>query len=120
MPSRVMLVPWAVKTVARQLLKPVAESSAARPQAQIAHQDNKWWRMSQYDSALVSNAEGTGVSWYKRDPQQMRSMLAEGVRLHAQLLRDWPQLSRQYKDALREITSFEAWKKTFDAHSGQD
>lgn len=120
MPSRTTLVPWAVKTVARQLMKPVSEMSVRRPQAHVAHQDNKWWRMSQYDSAVVSNAEGTGVSWYKRDPRQMRAMLAEGVRLHARLLREWPRLSREYKDALPEITSIETWKRTFEARAGQE
>ncbi len=119
MPSRAALVPWAVKTVTRQLLKSASYLSESRPQAHIAHQDNKWWRMSQYDSAVVSNAEGTGVSWYKRDPKQMRAMLAEGMRLHAILLREWPRLRREYREALPEITSMDAWKKTFEAHSGQ-
>ncbi len=116
-PSKLSIIPLAAKMVVRQLVQPVAESSRARPQANIAHQDNKWWRMSQYDSAVVSNAEGTGASWYQRDPKQLREMLAESARLHAQLLRDWPKLSTQYKDALAEITSFASWKKTFDAHS---
>ena len=120
MPSRLSLVPWAMKTVARQLMKPVSDQSENRPQAHIAHQDNKWWRMSQYDSAVVSNAEGTGVSWYKRDPKQMRSMLAEGMRLHAILLREWPRLRQEYRDALPAITSMHAWKKTFEAHTEND
>lgn len=118
-PSTLGLIPWAAKTVVRQLTQPVAGSSRERPQALVAHQDNKWWRMSQYDSAVVSNAEGTGASWYKRDPKQLRAMLAEGLKLHAQLLAEWPQLRERYRKALPEITSFEAWKKTFDAHSGQ-
>ncbi len=118
-PSYTTLVPWAVKTIARQLSKPVAPSSKERPQAFIAHQDNKWWRMSQYDSAIVSNAEGTGASWYRRDPRQLRSLLSEAARLNAEILRRWPQLSEQYRDALADITSFESWKKTFDQHSGE-
>ena len=35
----------------------------------IAHQDNRWWRMAQYDSALVSNAEGTGRLLVQAGPQ---------------------------------------------------
>ncbi|WP_125609621.1 glycosyltransferase [Specibacter cremeus] len=118
-PSYATLIPWAAKTVVNQLTKPVAASSRQRPQANIAHQDNKWWRLSQYDSAVVSNAEGTGASWYQRDPRQLRLMLAESARLHAALLRDWHKLSAQYKDALGRITSFEAWEQTFAAHSEQ-
>ena len=73
--------------------------------------------MSQYDSAVVSNAEGTGASWYKRDPKQLREMMAESAKLHAALLKNWSKLSAQYKAALTEITSIEAWEKTFAKHS---
>ncbi|MBM7780121.1 glycosyltransferase [Arthrobacter tumbae] len=116
-PSYLKLVPWAAKTIARQLSKPVLQSSKERPQAFVAHQDNKWWRMSQYDSAVVSNAEGTGASWYQRDPQKLRALLAESARLNAEILRHWPRLREQYRAALPELTSFESWKKTFEASS---
>lgn len=116
-PSYVGLLPWAAKTVVRQLSAPVSETAKERPQANVPHQDNRWWRMSQYDSAVVSNAEGTGASWYKRDPKQLRRMMAESAKLHAALLKDWQRLSTQYKNALAEITSIAAWEKTFAAHS---
>ncbi|ALE07907.1 glycosyl transferase [Arthrobacter sp. ERGS1:01] len=116
-PSYLGLLPWAAKTVVRQLSVPVADSSLERPQANVAHQDNRWWRMSQYDSAVVSNAEGTGASWYKRDPKKLREMMAESARLHAMLLKDWQKLSSQYKAALTDITSIASWEKTFAAHS---
>jgi len=119
-PSYVGLLPWAAKTVVRQLSVPVSKSSLQRPQANIAHQDNRWWRMSQYDSAVVSNAEGTGASWYKRDPKELREMMAESAKLHGALLRDWQKLSRQYKAALTDITSIASWEKTFAAHSEKD
>ncbi|UWX96301.1 glycosyltransferase [Arthrobacter zhaoxinii] len=116
-PSYASLIPWAAKTVVKQLTKKVPATSLEHPQAYIAHQDNKWWRMSQYDSAVVSNAEGTGASWYKRDPKQLRILLAEAVQLNAEILKNWQKLSDQYREALPEITSFEAWKKTFAEHS---
>jgi galactofuranosylgalactofuranosylrhamnosyl-N-acetylglucosaminyl-diphospho-decaprenol beta-1,5/1,6-galactofuranosyltransferase len=116
-PSKISLIPWAAKTVVRQLASPVRETSVERPQTTVAHQDNRWWRMSQYDSAVVSNAEGTGASWYKRDPKQLRKMLAESARLHSVLLKEWPALSRRYKAAVSELTSMEAWRKTFEQHT---
>ena len=119
-PNPALLVPWAVKTVVRQLVKPVVESSKERPQANVPHIDNKWWRMSQYDSAIVSNAEGTGASWYKRDPQVLRRMLSDSARLHGDLLVRWRALSAQYKAALNDLTSIESWKKTFDEHTVSD
>jgi galactofuranosylgalactofuranosylrhamnosyl-N-acetylglucosaminyl-diphospho-decaprenol beta-1,5/1,6-galactofuranosyltransferase len=116
-PSYVTLVPWAAKTIVRQLTKPVAKSSVERPQARVAHIDNRWWRMSQYDSAVVTNADGTAASWYQRDPRKLRALLAEGTRLNAEILRDWQKLSQKYRKALPEITSMEAWKATFEKHS---
>jgi galactofuranosylgalactofuranosylrhamnosyl-N-acetylglucosaminyl-diphospho-decaprenol beta-1,5/1,6-galactofuranosyltransferase len=115
-----MLVPWALKTVAKQLVKPVVDSSRERPQANIPHMDNKWWRMSQYDSAVVSNAEGTGASWYQRDPRVLRRMLADSAKLHGELVARWRSLSTEYKNALHDLTSIEAWKKTFDEHTVSD
>ncbi|MTG88437.1 glycosyltransferase [Cellulosimicrobium sp. BIT-GX5] len=113
MPSRLMLGPWAAKTVVRQVAKPVPEAKQGRPEAVVPHQDARWWRLSQYDSAIVSNAEGTGVSWHKRDPRVVRRMLAEAVKLHAELFARWGDLRTTYRDALPHITSFEAWEKTF-------
>jgi galactofuranosylgalactofuranosylrhamnosyl-N-acetylglucosaminyl-diphospho-decaprenol beta-1,5/1,6-galactofuranosyltransferase len=73
--------------------------------------------MAQYDSAVVSNAEGTGASWYRRDPKELRKMLAESARLHSALLKDWPALSRKYKAAVSDLTSMESWRKTFEQHT---
>ncbi|MDV2977355.1 glycosyltransferase [Pseudarthrobacter oxydans] len=116
-PSKITLLPWAAKTVVRQLASPVKGSTAERPQTTVAHQDNRWWRMAQYDSAVVSNAEGTGASWYRRDPKQLRKMLAESARVHAALLKEWPALSKKYKAALHDLTSIESWRKTFEQHT---
>ncbi len=66
---------------------------------------------------MVSNAEGTGASWYQRDPKKLKSMLTEATRLHLQLFREWDQLAQQYRSAVAEISSFDAWKKTFEANS---
>jgi len=116
-PRKLTLLPWAAKTVVRQLASPVKGTSAERPQTTVAHQDNRWWRMAQYDSAVVSNAEGTGASWYRRDPKQLRKMLAESAKLHSALLKEWPALSKKYKAAVAELTSMESWRKTFEQHT---
>ncbi|MCU1512153.1 MAG: glycosyltransferase family 2 protein [Arthrobacter sp.] len=117
MPSKKQIVPWGIKTVARQLIKAPGPESAERPQGFLAHRDNRWFRVAHYDSVVVSNAEGTGASWYQRDPKKLRSMLTEATRLHLQLFRDWEKLAEQYRAAVPEISSIDAWKKTFEAHS---
>ena len=117
MPSKKELIPWGIKTVARQLIKAPGPESGERPQGYLAHRDNRWFRVAHYDSVVVSNAEGTGASWYQRDPKKLKSMLTEATRLHLQLFREWDSLARQYRDAVAEISSLESWKKTFEANS---
>ncbi|MBT1003031.1 glycosyltransferase family 2 protein [Paenarthrobacter sp. DKR-5] len=119
-PSIVTIAPWLAKNILRQVVLPANEVSKEHPQALVPHEDNKWWRMSQYDSAVVSNAEGSAASWYQRDPRAVRELMKESAVVYSEVLRKWPELRAQYRAALQEITSFEAWKKTFDAHSGQD
>ncbi|WP_114855584.1 glycosyltransferase [Brachybacterium sp. YJGR34] len=112
-PRRLMLPAWTVKTLAKQLLAPPTARAAEHPQAAIPHLDAKWWRLSAYDSALVSNAEGTQVSWYKRDPRQVRQMLSEAITAHVELHRRWNELRTQYRAACERITSFAEWERTF-------
>src|SRR5699024_7020551 len=112
-PRRLMLPAWTAKTLAKQLFAPPEPTSETNPQAAVPHLDAKWWRLSAYDSALVSNAEGTQVSWYKRDPQKVRGMLREAISAHVALHRGWNVLRERYREASSRITSFEAWERTF-------
>src|SRR5699024_7889115 len=112
-PHRLMLPVWTAKSLAKQLLKPTQPRSAENPQTVIPHLDAKWWRLSAYDSALVSNAEGTQVAWYKRDPKQVRDKLAQALTAHLDLHRRWNELAAQYRESAGRITSFEAWERTF-------
>ena len=106
------------KLVKHTLLKPNPESKE-HPEALIAHQDARWWALSNYDSALVSNAEGTSVAWHKRDESQARELMAQSAKNHAQLLAKWKNLKESFKAELNELTSFKAWEETFKANSDQ-
>jgi galactofuranosylgalactofuranosylrhamnosyl-N-acetylglucosaminyl-diphospho-decaprenol beta-1,5/1,6-galactofuranosyltransferase len=119
MPPKKDLAKWAAKTVLRQLFRKPDAGSLEWPQAHLAHRENKWWTLSKFDSVLVSNAEGTGVSWYRRDPRLLRSKMVEASQLQSQLFRQWERLSRDYRKALPEITSLEAWEATFGLPSDQ-
>ena len=44
--------------------------------------------------------------------------MAEGLKVYGEVVRKWPALKQEYRGALAEITSMDAWKKTFDANSG--
>ncbi|QNV38501.1 glycosyltransferase [Rothia terrae] len=116
-PSYGKLLPWAAKTVGRQAFVPVDEQAQQNPQIQLSYQENRWWTVSRFDSLLVTNAEGTGVFWYKRDPKELRSKLAKAASLHAKLFKDWAKLRAQYRNAAQDVASYEAWKNTFDKHT---
>jgi galactofuranosylgalactofuranosylrhamnosyl-N-acetylglucosaminyl-diphospho-decaprenol beta-1,5/1,6-galactofuranosyltransferase len=57
--------------------------------------------------------DGTSAALYKRDPAKFRSLMAETAQLHEQLVREWPRLAKEYRDALGDITSPERWEETF-------
>ncbi|MGN7249523.1 glycosyltransferase [Arthrobacter sp. SAFR-014] len=120
LPNRKDLVKWGVRTVARQLVKRPDAEAAERPQGFLAHRDNRWFRLAHYDSVVVSNADGTAASWYRRNPQKFKKMLVEAGQQHARLYRRWEELGEQYRSALPQITSFDAWRKTFGISAGED
>ena len=72
-----------------------------------------WWYLSQYDSAIVSKADNTGVAFLTRQPDIFRAQVAEGLRLHVRLYREWESLAAAYRAALAEVTSPQAWARTF-------
>jgi galactofuranosylgalactofuranosylrhamnosyl-N-acetylglucosaminyl-diphospho-decaprenol beta-1,5/1,6-galactofuranosyltransferase len=98
----------------RQAL-PVREAALARPEAAVPHLSQRWWLLSQFDSALVSSADGMSAAWYRRNPQRFRALFARSAALHSQLLHEWPQLREGYRGAVPELTSPERWRTTFEA-----
>jgi galactofuranosylgalactofuranosylrhamnosyl-N-acetylglucosaminyl-diphospho-decaprenol beta-1,5/1,6-galactofuranosyltransferase len=108
-----------VTSAARQLL-PVRAMAKERPEANVPHVDLKWWLLAQFDSALVSAADGSAAAWYKRDPALFRDLLSRSMALHARLLKEWPELVEQYKAALPELASPDTWKSTFDESTKLD
>ncbi|TMQ93277.1 glycosyltransferase family 2 protein [Actinomadura soli] len=99
-------------------LRPMDASALGNPQAVVPSIDRHWSLLSQFDSALVSSADGTKVAWYQRDPERFRALLKRTSVLHARLSREWPELSRRYRAAMAELASPDAWRATFDASAG--
>lgn len=115
-PRRLLMPAWTIKQLAKQALAKPSSLSLEHPQEAIAHEDARWWKLSHYESALVSNAEGTQLAWYKRDPKRARELLTEAARTHAELFAKWNTLREQYRSAAKQLTSFEAWERTFAAN----
>ena len=57
--------------------------------------------------------DGTSAALYRRDPAHYRDLLKQTMAIHAELRREWPRLAEEYRAALGDITSPEAWEKTF-------
>lgn len=98
-------------------LRPVRPGALVNPEVEVPATDNRWWRLSNVDSAVVSTADGTGAAWYQRDPHKFRAMLARSADLHRRLRAEWPRLAKEYQTALPEVTSPQVWEATFQAAS---
>ena len=94
-------------------LRPVREMSKENPEAELTAMDAKWYRLASYDSAIVSMNDGTSAALYQRDPEHYKELLRKTVAIHARLHREWPRLAAEYRAALADVTSPEAWEETF-------
>jgi galactofuranosylgalactofuranosylrhamnosyl-N-acetylglucosaminyl-diphospho-decaprenol beta-1,5/1,6-galactofuranosyltransferase len=110
-PGRASLLVRAATMPLRQL-KPVRPTSRTNPEAEIPAMDARWYRIARYDSAVVSMPDGTSAALYERDPEKFRDLMKRTVEVHARFRREWPRLAAEYRAALGEITSPEAWEKT--------
>ncbi len=103
----------AMTGLVRQVM-PVRDMAKVAPEGLVPHADHRWFRLAHFDSAIVSTADGVAASWYRRDRDQFRDQLTRSTRLHLRLYKEWPELAERYRVALPELTSPEAWKKTFE------
>ncbi|MGZ0068008.1 glycosyltransferase [Microbacterium arborescens] len=113
-PTGLKLRWFTLSTLASHWLHAPRPENIAQPEVEFGKGDANWWRLPRHDSALVSAADGSGKNIYTRDRAAFRRMLRESVRLHAQLKRDWPNLSRRYRRAMGQLTSPESWERIFD------
>jgi len=88
--------------------------AARRPQVNIPAGSALWFLLGNLDSATVSNADGTGVAFRRRDPVVFRALAQRVAHNYVRLLQDWPRLQRAYRGALPELTSVESWRKVFE------
>ena len=95
-------------------LRAPEEHTAERPQINVPATNARWFLLGNLDSATVSNADGSGVAFRKRDPKVFRQLMSRVVRNYRRLGQDWPKLQRTYRDALPELTSVESWRKVFE------
>ena len=98
--------------------RPERPTSRRNPEATVAAMDARWWLLSQFDSAVVSTADGLGASWYKRDRERFMRIMRRSVALHDELLRSWGDLAEQYQQAVPALTAPSAWRATWGIDGG--
>ncbi|MEO7194620.1 MAG: glycosyltransferase [Pseudonocardiaceae bacterium] len=104
----------ALSTVSRHLRSPQPQTRE-RPQINVPASNARWFLLGMVDSATVSNADGSGVAFRKRDPQQFRALLRRTIVLYRRLVQEWEPTARRYRAAVPELTSAQAWDRVFDS-----
>ncbi len=99
-------------------LRPVRATSVERPEVRIPAIDLRWWRLSQFDSAVVSTADGVGASWYRRDRKRFADQMRRSLEVHQKLALRWDELAEQYQQAVPEVTDPKAWLDTWGRVDG--
>ncbi|MFC0454550.1 glycosyltransferase [Rhodococcus jostii] len=94
-------------------VKPAHEQHHERPQLNVPTLDARWFLLSQVDGVTVTTADGRGVVYRKRNPKQALELLKEAIRLRRELAQRFPELKREYQDAVPALTSKERWERVF-------
>jgi galactofuranosylgalactofuranosylrhamnosyl-N-acetylglucosaminyl-diphospho-decaprenol beta-1,5/1,6-galactofuranosyltransferase len=110
-PSRVSQLVTAGLAPIRQVRK-VRRLSREYPEVELTAMDATWYRLASYDSAVVSMKDGTSAALYRRDPERFRDLLRRTLEIHDRFRKEWPRLAAEYRAALSDITSPEAWDET--------
>jgi galactofuranosylgalactofuranosylrhamnosyl-N-acetylglucosaminyl-diphospho-decaprenol beta-1,5/1,6-galactofuranosyltransferase len=90
-------------------------AAVQRPQVNIPANGALWFLLGNLDSATVSNADGSGVAFRRRDPKVFRELALKAAHNWRRLSAEWPKLVEQYRAALPELTSVESWRKVFSS-----
>jgi galactofuranosylgalactofuranosylrhamnosyl-N-acetylglucosaminyl-diphospho-decaprenol beta-1,5/1,6-galactofuranosyltransferase len=88
-------------------------NAVERPQVNISANSALWFLLGNLDSATVSNADGSGVAFRRRDPKLFRELATRTAHNYRRLIAEWPKLVEQYRAAVPELTSVESWRKVF-------
>ena len=113
-PTGMRLRVFTLKTLVEHWMHQPAPENVARPEVEFGKDDAHWWRVPIFDSTLVSAADGSGKNIYTRDRKKYRRMLRETMQLHAELKRRWPELQKQYREALPDLVSPRSWQQIFE------
>lgn len=112
-PEKIKLAAFVLRQWPKHWRRSAAEADRLEPELEYSKRDAKWWIIPNHKSVIIGTADGSGKSWYRHDQKKFRKLWLESRRLTREIDKNWEQLRKRYRDALPEITSVEAWKRTF-------
>ncbi|SDN04822.1 galactofuranosylgalactofuranosylrhamnosyl-N-acetylglucosaminyl-diphospho-decaprenol beta-1,5/1,6-galactofuranosyltransferase [Allokutzneria albata] len=104
----------AVKALLHNLKEP-AQEALERPQLNVPAANALWFLLGNLDSATVSTADGSGVTFRHRDPEEFRRLGLRALNTYRKLSQEWPRLRRSYLAAQPTLVSPESWKKLYQS-----
>ncbi|WP_018683441.1 glycosyltransferase [Actinokineospora enzanensis] len=103
----------ASKAVLHNLRAPDTGASE-RPQVNVPAGSALWFLLGNLDSATVSNPDGSGVAFRRRDPKVFRELAKRSAATYRRLVAEWPAAQQTWRAAQPELTSVESWRKVFE------
>lgn len=97
--------------VAYRLLRQLA--GQVEGTASIPSTSAYWWHVSQYSTAVVTDASQEGVRVRKLDRELLRKLAKQGLAAIGRLYREGPKVAVQYRRALPELTSKDNWQRLY-------
>ncbi|PXA70125.1 glycosyltransferase [Cryobacterium arcticum] len=110
-PSGRELYSFLIKNFVRHGMTKPHPGSDERPDTHLPR-TAPWWTVPSMDSVVITNAEGSGVTWHIRDRAMFRSLLASSVAQNLKFRRRWTALSETYRASQHDLTSMASWTTT--------
>lgn len=104
-----------VKALSQALATKHNGLDATVPDVAIPADKTIWQSYVGIDSALVTSPDGNSVAWCRRNSDLFRVQMRNGVRLVQQLMQQWQDLSRRYRDF--DMAGIDVWRRIFAEHS---
>jgi galactofuranosylgalactofuranosylrhamnosyl-N-acetylglucosaminyl-diphospho-decaprenol beta-1,5/1,6-galactofuranosyltransferase len=84
----------------------------------VPAEDSTWWHMSQFSTAVVTDASQEGVRIRERDRAMTLAQAKQLARVVRRLLAEGPQVKEAYQAAIPELTSRENWQRLYGLSQG--
>ncbi len=79
----------------------------------IPSDEAHWWHVSQFETAVVTDASQEGVRVRRYDRQKMFELAKQGVQVINRLRKEGKAVQEEYKRAMPRLTSRENWKRLY-------